>query len=130
MTRKVLQYTEVDLPSATYYLLSTIMNFNEAISIIEQRGDFHEYARLKKVFEGRLAELKENDHTERGLCYYYLLESLLKAHLVYDTEECREIFGKMNEEFAAREKKHSKNTKNYSRIEIQDFYHLMERCYS
>lgn len=106
------------------------MNFNEAVSMIEQRGDFNEYARLKKVFEERLAELKEDDHTEKGLCYYYLLHSLLKAHLVYDTEECREIFQKMNEEFRKREKKHKQADKKYSRIEIQDFYHLMERCYS
>ncbi|OGJ53207.1 hypothetical protein A2448_00875 [Candidatus Peregrinibacteria bacterium RIFOXYC2_FULL_41_22] len=106
------------------------MNFNEAISIIEQRGDFHEYARLKKVFEGRLAELKENDHTERGLCYYYLLQSLLKAHLVYDTEECRDMFEKMRDEFKARDKEQSKNPKNYTKSEIKDFYRLMERCYS
>jgi hypothetical protein len=106
------------------------MNFNEAVSMIEQRGDFNEYAKLKKVFEDRLAELQEDDHTEKGLCYYYLLHSLLKAHLVYDTEECREIFQKMSKEFAEREKKHSQDGKKYSHIEIQDFYHLMERCYS
>lgn len=106
------------------------MNFNEAVSIIEQRGDFNEYARLKKVFEDRLTELKENDNTEKGLCYYYLLLSLLKAHLVYDTDECREFFNKMDKEFSLQENKYRLEQKKNSQLEIKDFYHLMERCYS
>ncbi len=106
------------------------MDFKEAINIIEQRGDFNQYAKLRSVFEKKLDELDRSDFTERGLCYYYLLLSLLKAHLVYDTEECREFYAKMDHEFKKQEEKYQEESEKFSRIEINDFYHLMERCYS
>lgn len=106
------------------------MDFKEAINIIEQRGDFNQYAKLRAVFEDRLNELDRSDFTERGLCYYYLLVSLLKAHLVYDTEECREFYEKMDAEFKKQEEKYQEDAEQFSRMEINDFYHLMERCYS
>ncbi|MBU1019134.1 MAG: potassium channel family protein [Patescibacteria group bacterium] len=106
------------------------MDFKEAVSLIEQRGDFNQYAKLREVFENKLDELDRSDYTERGLCYYYLLLSLLKAHLVYDTEECREFYKKMEEEFLKQEDKYKEEPEKFSKIEINDFYHLMERCYS
>ena len=106
------------------------MDFKEAVSIIEQRGDFNQYAKLRTVFEEKLEELDRSDYTERGLCYYYLLLSLLKAHLVYDTQECQEYWKKMDEEFLKQEEKYQKEPEKFSAIEINDFYHLMERCYS
>lgn len=106
------------------------MDFKEAVSIIEQRGDFNQYAKLRSVFEEKLKELDRSDYTERGLCYYYLLLSLLKAHLVYDTEECREYWKMMEEEFLKQEEKYKQEPEKFSIIEINDFYHLMERCYS
>lgn len=106
------------------------MDFKEAVSIIEQRGDFNQYAKLREVFEKKLKDLDRSDYTERGLCYYYLLLSLLKAHLVYDTEECREHWKQMDEEFKKQEEKYKQEPEKFSEIEINDFYHLMERCYS
>ncbi len=106
------------------------MDFKEAINIIEQRGDFNQYAKLRTVFEDRLKELDRSDYTERGLCFYYLLISLLKAHLVYDTEECREFYAKMDTEFKKQEEKYKEDPERFSSMEINDFYHLMERCYS
>lgn len=106
------------------------MDFKEAINIIEQRGDFNQYAKLRTVFEDKLQELDRSDYTERGLCYYYLLVSLLKAHLVYDTEECREFYTRMDIEFQKQEEKYKEERARFSGMEIADFYHLMERCYS
>jgi len=106
------------------------MDFKEAINIIEQRGDFNQYAKLRTVFEDKLKELDRSDYTEKGLCYYYLLVSLLKAPLVYDTEECREFYAKMDAEFKKQEEKYREKGEKFSEMEINDFYHLMERCYS
>ena len=75
------------------------MDFQDAIRKIEERGDFNRYAELKPIFEKRLEELKPGDHTERGLCYYYLLVSYLKAHLVHETEESIEYYEKMDKAF-------------------------------
>ncbi|HAU40405.1 MAG: Ion channel [Candidatus Peregrinibacteria bacterium GW2011_GWF2_43_17] len=106
------------------------MNFREAIDLIEQRGDFNEFAELRSVFEKRLEELGKSDYTERGLTYYYLLLSVLKAHLVHETEECRDFYIKMDDEFKRQSKKYKKDGDKFSKFEINDFYHLMERCYS
>jgi len=106
------------------------MNFREAIDLIEQRGDFNEFAELRSVFQARLEELDRSDYTERGLTYYYLLLSILKAHLVHETEECRGFYAKMDDEFKKQSKKYKKDKNKFSEFEIGDFYRLMERCYS
>ena len=105
------------------------MNFQEAIRKIEERGDFNQYVELKPTFESRLHELKVGDHIDRGICYYYLLISYLKAQLVGETEESLEFYEKMDRSFKLHEKAlHSDKEKRYQR-EIEDFYRLMEKCY-
>lgn len=106
------------------------MDFQDAIRKIEERGDFNRFAEVKSVFEERLTELKDGDYTERGLCYYYLLVSYLKAHLVHETEESIEFYDKMEEAFLKQEEIYRKEHKKFSWSEISDFFRLMERCYS
>jgi hypothetical protein len=105
------------------------MDFQDAIRKIEERGDFNRFAEVKPIFENRLAELKPGDHTERGLCYYYLLVSYLKAHLVHETQESIEFYDKMEESFLKQEIIYRENHKKFSWSEIKDFFRLMERCY-
>lgn len=105
------------------------MDFQDAIRKIEERGDFNRFAEVKPIFENRLEELKDGDHTERGLCYYYLLVSYLKAHLVHETEESMEFYEKMEEAFLKQEATYKKEHKKFSWSEIKDFFRLMERCY-
>lgn len=106
------------------------MDFQEAIQKIEERGDFNRYAEVKPAFEDELKRLKPNDFTERGLCYYYLLVSYLKAQLVHETEESVDYFEKMDEAFSAQELEYREHYKKFTRSEVQDFYRLMERCYN
>lgn len=106
------------------------MDFQEAIQKIEERGDFNRYAEVKPAFEEQLKNLKPGDHTERGLCYYYLLVSYLKAQLVHETEESVDYFEKMDEAFASQEEEYREHPKKITREEVQDFYRLMERCYN
>lgn len=105
------------------------MDFQDAIRKIEERGDFNRYAEVKPFFEQRLQELKPGDHTERALCYYYLLISYLKAHLVHETEECIEYYERMDHEFVRQEEVYKESPKKFSWSEIQDFFHLADRCY-
>lgn len=105
------------------------MNFQEAIRKIEERGDFNQYVELKPIFESRLRDLKISDHIDRGICYYYLLVSYLKAQLVGETEESMEFYEKMDRSFKLHEKTlRADKDKRYER-EIEDFYRLMEKCY-
>lgn len=106
------------------------MDFQEAIRKIEERGDFNRYAEVKPVFEQELSKLKKGDHTERGLCYYYMLVSYLKAQLVHETEESIEFFEKMDEEFLKQEKIYRSEKSKFAPSEIKDFFRLMERCYN
>lgn len=105
------------------------MDFQEAIRKVEERGDFNRYAEVKPIFEGRLEELKPGDHTERGLCYYYLLVSYLKANLVHETQEAIDYYEKMEEAFLKQEEVYKQEHKKFSWSEIKDFFRLMERCY-
>lgn len=105
------------------------MDFQEAIRKIEERGDFNRFAEVKPVFEDRLKELKDGDYTEIGLCYYYLLISYLKAHLVHETEESIDFYDKMEEAFIKQEEIYRTQHKNFAWSEIKDFFRLMERCY-
>jgi hypothetical protein len=84
---------------------------------------------VKPFFEEQLKDLKKDDHIERALCYYYLLASYLKAQLVHETQECIEFYEKMDTEFLMQEKLYVKS-KKLPLSEMQDFYQLMERCYS
>jgi len=106
------------------------MDFQEAIRKIEERGDFNRYAEMKPIFEEELKSLKKQDYTERGLCYYYLLVSYLKAQLVHETEESKEFYEAMDHAFLTQEKTYKAHPNKFSPGEIQDFYHLMERCYN
>lgn len=105
------------------------LEFHEAISKIEERGDFNRYAEVKPIFTQKLNELSPEEYTETGLCYYYLLVSYLKAHLVHETEESVEFYEKMDNAFVKQEEIFIKNAKNFSLGEIHDFYRLMDRCY-
>lgn len=105
------------------------MDFQEAVRRIEERGDFNRYAEVKPFFEDQLKSLKKDNHTERALCYYYLLASYLKAQLVHETEECIDFYEKMDSEFVLQEKLYRKDQK-IPLSEKLDFYQLLERCYS
>ena len=106
------------------------MDFQDAIRKIEERGDFNRYAEVKLVFEEQCKRLRKTDHTERGLCYYYLLVSYLKAQLVHETEESKEFYKAMDREFSVQEHIYKNHSQKFSPGEIQDFYHLMERSYN
>lgn len=105
------------------------MDIQSAIHLIEENPNYEEFAAIRRVFTDRLAELKETDFTERGICYYYLLRIVLRSHLMYVTEECQDYFSKMNEEFEKQRIKYKKDGKKFSRSEINDFFHLLERSY-
>lgn len=106
------------------------MDFQEAVRRIEERGDFNRYAEVKPFFEDQLKNLAKDSHIERALCYYYLLASYLKAQLVHETEESIDFYEKMDSEFEAQAADFKIHSKKVLKSEIQDFYQLMERCYS
>ena len=106
------------------------MDFQAAIRKIEERGDFNRYAEMKPIFEEQLTNLKRDDHTERGLCHYYLLVSYLKAQLVHETEESKDYYEAMDKAFLKQEETYLTHGEKFSPEEIQDFYRLMERCYN
>jgi len=105
------------------------MDVQSAIKIIEESPDYERFTKLKKIFKDRLDELKESDYTERGICYYYLLRIVLRSHLMYETEECRDYFQGMNDEFSRQHKKYKRDRKKFEKSEIDDFFRLMERSY-
>jgi len=105
------------------------MDFQEAIRKIEERGDFNRYAEVKPIFEDRLDELRPGDHTERGICNYYLLVSYMKANLVHETAEAIKYYEAMDDSFMAQLEVYRAQTHKFSWSEIQDFFRLMERCY-
>jgi len=105
------------------------MDFQEAIRKIEERGDFNRYAEVKPIFEDRLSELRPGDHTERGICNYYLLASYLKANLVHETAEAIKYYEAMDDAFMEQLEVYQEKTNKFSWSEIQDFFRLMERCY-
>ena len=105
------------------------MDVQAAIHLIEESPNYQEFERIKQIFKDRLEELKETDFTERGVCYYYLLRIVLRSHLMYVTEECRNYFAKMNEEFEKQCVKYKKDGKKFNSSEIDDFFHLLERSY-
>jgi hypothetical protein len=106
------------------------MEFQEAIRKVEERGDYNQYAELKPVFEARLKELKEDDYTEIGLCYYYLLIAYLKAHLSHETEEAAEYYEEMDKAFLNQFDAYLKQDRKANMSEFKDFFKLMEKCYS
>lgn len=106
------------------------MNFQDAIRKIEERGDYNQYAELKPIFEARLKQLKEDDCTEVGLCYYYLLIAYLKAHLSHETEEAAEFYEKMDSAFSKQLGSYLKEDRKAHMGELKDFFKLMEKCYS
>ena len=106
------------------------MNFQEAIQKIEERGDANRFAELRPVFEEQLRTLKATDYTERGLSYYYLLVSYLKAQLVHETEESMDFYEEMDACFLAQEKEYLSHSKKFTKSEVQDYFRLMERCYN
>lgn len=106
------------------------MNFQDAIRKIEERGDFNQYAELKPIFESRLSELKADDYTEIGICYYYILVAYLKAHLSHETEEAVEFYEKMDEAFWKQYKLYISENGRANKSELNDFFRLMEKCYS
>lgn len=105
------------------------MDVQSAIHIIEESPDYEQYSKLRNIFKDRIKELKETDYTERGICYYYLLRIVLRSHLMYETEECKENFEKMDAEFKQQLKKYQKDHSKFPREEINDFFRLMERSY-
>ncbi len=105
------------------------MDFQEAIRKVEERGDFNRYAEVKPIFEDRLNELRPGDHTERGICNYYLLASYLKAQLVHETLEAIKYYEAMDKAFMQQLEVYREKTHKFSWTEIQDFFQLMERCY-
>lgn len=105
------------------------MDFQNAIRKIEERGDFNRYAEVKPVFDERLASLKPGDHTERAICYYYLLVSYLKAQLVYETDEAIEYYEKLDSAFNKQLDVYKEDPHRFSWDEIQDFFRLADRCY-
>lgn len=105
------------------------MDLQDAIQIIEESPHYEEFAKLKKIFSDHLKDLRDSDFTERGICYYYLLRIVLRSHLMYETEECRDYLGKMNEEFEKQRQKYRQDGRHFNRDEIADFFRLMERSY-
>lgn len=105
------------------------MDFQDAIRKIEERGDFNRYAEVKPIFEAKLENLKKGDHTERGLCHYYLLVSYMKAHLVHETLEAMEYYEKMDRAFLKQYETYKEDKKKVYKSELKDFFRLMERCY-
>lgn len=105
------------------------MDVQSAIHIIEESPDYDEFAKLKKIFKDRLEELKDTDYTERGVCYYYLLRIILRSHLMYETQECKDHFKEMNDVFKKQLKKYRKDRRKFPESEIADFFRLMERSY-
>lgn len=106
------------------------MEFQDAIRKIEERGDFNRYAEVKPILEERLSELKPGDHTERGLCNYYLLVSYLKAQLVHETVESIDYYEAMDEAFLKQLEIYRREPTKVTWSEFKDFFRLMERCYS
>jgi hypothetical protein len=106
------------------------MDVQSAIQIIEESPDYEQFSKLKKIFKDRLEQLKETDYTERGICYYYIIRIILRSHLMYETEECRDNFKLMSEEFIKQLKKYKKDHKKFDKNEILDFFRLLERSYS
>lgn len=106
------------------------MEFQDAIRKIEERGDFNRFAEVKPIFEDRLNELKPGDYTERGLCYYYLLVSYMKAQLVHETEESIDFYTNMDEMFVKQKEVYQKEKDRFSWSEMADFFRLMDRCYN
>lgn len=106
------------------------MDFQEAVRRIEERGDYNRYAEVKPFFEEQLKALAPDDHTQRALCYYYLLASYLKAQLVHETEESIDFYEEMDEAFMAQEALYKGGKDSDLNLELGDFYQLMERCYS
>ena len=106
------------------------MDVQSAIHIIEESPDYEQYSKLRNIFKDRLSELKETDYTERGICYYYLLRIILRSHLMYETEECRNYLDQMDEAFKQQLKKYRKDHAKFPKEEIQDFFRLMERSFS
>lgn len=106
------------------------MNFQEAISKIEESNDFNHFRELKPVFAKELESLSHQDHLQRGLCYYYLLISYLRSHLVHETEEAATFYEKMDAHFLKQAERYQKRPKRYFWDEVNDFYRLMERCYA
>lgn len=105
------------------------MDIQSAIHLIEESPNYREFEKIKQIFKDRLEELKETDFTERGVCYYYLLRIVLRSHLMYVTEECRDYLAGMNGEFEKQRLKYKKDGKNFNSNEINDFFHLLERSY-
>ncbi|MFT7184323.1 MAG: hypothetical protein ACI9QC_000662 [Oceanicoccus sp.] len=105
------------------------MDFQEAIRKIEERGDFNRYAEVRPIFVDRLDELRPGDHTERGICNYYLLASYLKAQLVHETAEAISYYEAMDDSFMLQLEVYRDQSHKFSWSEIQDFFRLIERCY-
>lgn len=111
--------------------VASSLDFQEAVRKIEERGDFNRYAEVKPVFEEQLQKLSRDSHTERALAYYYLLASYLKAQLVHETQEAIDFYEKMDDEFVSQEKLYQRQKEKHAgSSEMQDFYQLVERCYS
>jgi len=106
------------------------MEFSEAIKYIERNYDYEQFSEVVEVFEGRLEELKQDDHTEKATCYYYLIRVLMMSHMVHETEEVRELYDKMNDSFKTQEDIYHDDPDRKTDQEIADFYHLVEKAYS
>jgi hypothetical protein len=106
------------------------MEFQDAVKFIEGHSAYDRFDKIKNVFKKRLKEVDKTDYVERGICYYYLLRIVLNPSLMYDTDECREYLGKMDEAFKAQLKEYKKNDKKFAKDEMEDFFRLMERSYS
>lgn len=111
------------------HLNIVFVEFQEAIRKIEERGDFNRYVEMKPIFDARLEELKPDDHTQRAICYYYLLISYLKAQLVHETDEMQDYFERMDASFQKQLEVYKKNRKNFVWQEMRDFFYLAERSY-
>lgn len=106
------------------------MNFSEVVELIENRHDLTKMSHLKPYLLRRLKFLKSDQYRDRGLIYYYLLRLGLWAPTLYETEELRSYYQKMDECFLQEEKRLFGESRKKRHQQLKEFYRLMERCYA
>lgn len=106
----------------------------ELIQKIEEREDIQD--EMKRVFADYLKTLPVYDYRSRGICFYYILRIILKAHQHYETTEARRYYDKMVAVFRLQNAKYKEKLKHRSQLKttaltrISNFYRMMERFFS
>lgn len=112
------------------------LKIQELIRIIEERGDLEEKDEIKRSFLVYLNTLPLYNYRERGICYFYIIRIILKAHQHYETSEAQKYYYKMMNCFQKQHAKYKEKLRNRSSLNKQSisriahFYIMMERFYS